>query len=62
MLICAQCQATSTDEAWHWIAILCRVPGGSETTCYCPVCAESEFRYFSRRVRRRTLSEEPQGE
>jgi hypothetical protein len=47
MLTCAGCSLTSSGSAWHWIAILRPVPGGAEAVCYCPVCAESKFRYFS---------------
>ena len=48
MLTCTGCSSTSTGAAWHWIAILRPVTGGAEVVCYCPVCAESKFRYFSR--------------
>ena len=51
MLTCVRCGATSVGEAWHWIARLRRIPGGAETVCYCPGCAESEFAYFSKRLR-----------
>jgi hypothetical protein len=63
MLTCVHCGATSTGDAWHWIAILCRIPGGAEAACYCPVCAESEFAHFSKQcVRRLELSEDPHAE
>ena len=63
MLSCVCCGTTTTGSGWHWIALLQRVPGGAETVCYCPVCAESEFAYFTQqRVRRLELSEEPQAE
>jgi hypothetical protein len=53
MLTCAHCGATSTGDAWHWIAIVCRTLGGTKTESYCPVCAESEFAYFSKQRTRR---------
>jgi hypothetical protein len=63
MLTCDDCTAVSTGSAWHWIAILRRVPGGAETVCYCPLCAESKLQYFSRRrTRRLELSEDVFGD
>jgi hypothetical protein len=59
MLTCTLCKAASTGSAWHWIAVLRRIPGGAETVCYCPLCAESQFRYFSRRAVRTRTGEEP---
>jgi len=60
MLTCAECQASSEGNAWHWIALLARIPGGTEAVCYCPVCAEAEFSYFSQqRARRAELTEDP---
>jgi hypothetical protein len=50
MLTCVSCGATSGGAAWHWIALLHPVPGGAETVCYCPSCAEAKFQYFSRRA------------
>ena len=63
MLSCVHCGATSTGEAWHWIAVLRRIPGGAETVFYCPMCAEAELGYFSKqRARRLEPSEEPHAE
>jgi hypothetical protein len=63
MLTCVRCAASSLGEAWHWIAILRRIPGGAEAACYCPLCAESELADFSKqRARRLELSEEPHAE
>jgi hypothetical protein len=52
MLTCASCGAASTGAAWHWIALLRRVPGGAETACFCPVCAETQFAYFTKQRER----------
>ena len=63
MLTCVSCGSTSTGSAWHWIALPERVPGGAETVCFCPVCAESELAYFSKqRERRLEPNEEPNAE
>ena len=63
MLTCVSCATTTEGSAWHWIALLRRVPGGAETVCFCPLCAESEFGYFSKqRARRLEPSEEPHAE
>jgi len=63
MLTCVHCGATSASHGWHWIATLRRTAGGEEAACYCPVCAESEFAYFSKQGGRRLeLSEDPKGE
>jgi hypothetical protein len=53
MLTCVSCGTVSTGGAWHWVALLRRVPGGSETVCFCPLCAERELQYFTRLRARR---------
>ncbi len=53
MLTCDGCETTSTGAAWHWIAMLRPVPGGAETICYCPTCAETKFGYFTKQRDRR---------
>jgi hypothetical protein len=53
MVRCGGCGTTSTGSAWHWIAILRPRPRGPITVCFCPECAESKFRYFSRQRARR---------
>ncbi len=60
MLSCGGCDATSTGAAWHWIAILRPVAGGAEVVCYCPTCAESNFRYFSKRAQKRLAPHDPE--
>jgi len=63
MLSCVSCGTTATGAAWHWIGLLQRVTGGVETVCFCPVCAEAQFRYFSKqRARRVETSDEPHAE
>jgi hypothetical protein len=63
MLICRVCDMTSVGAAWHWIAVLERVPGGAAAAFYCPTCAETTFQYFTKqRVRRLQLSEDTYGE
>jgi hypothetical protein len=57
MLICEGCKATSTGRAWHWIALLERVPNGAQAVCYCPLCAESKFEYFSKQRAQRLSSD-----
>lgn len=58
MLSCAECGAKSEGNAWHWVAFLSSTRTGPEAVCYCPVCAEAEFGYFSQRVRHPELTED----
>ncbi len=65
MLSCASCGTTGSGSAWHWIGLLQRAPGGIdlETVCFCPVCAEAKFGYFSKqRARRLETSDDSHGE
>ena len=55
MLTCRICGVTSTGAAWHWIALLIPTRDGrtDAVACYCPICAESRFKYFSTHRERR---------